>query len=358
MSQQQLYKCPCCNGSLSFDTSSQRVKCQYCDTEFDMQTLVDLDQDLSGDTPDSMSWQDSTSYYTEDEGLRIYSCSSCGGEIVGDKNMAATLCPFCSNPVVMKAQFTGELKPDLVIPFKLDKKDAVEALKKHLSGKKLLPKVFKSENHLEEVKGVYVPFWLFDADADARIRYKASKDRTWHEGNYRCTETSYYSVVREGTLSFRSVPVDGSERIPNDLTESLEPFDVSQGVDFQTAYLAGFFADRYDVDTETCRKRANERIKVSTEDEFRSTVTGFSSVTVESSSVKFSNGSSKYALLPVWLLTTEWKGEKYVFAMNGQTGKFVGNLPVDKGASRRMFWGYAAAFFAAVFGIVYLLYLL
>lgn len=351
MSQQQLYKCPCCNGSLNFDVTSQKVKCPYCDTEFDVSTLIALDEDLSGDTQDSMNWQDTASYCTEEDGLRIYSCSSCGGEIVGDQNMAATLCPFCSNPVVMKAQFVGDLRPDLVLPFKVGKDAAVAGLKSHLVGKKLLPKVFSSQNHIEEVKGVYIPFWLYDTKADARIRYKATKLRTWSDSNYNYTETSYYSVVRAGNLDFKNVPVDGSERTPNDLMESLEPFDVDSGVDFQTAYLAGFFADRYDVDQETCRARANERIKTTTEKQFAATVVGYNSVNVESSSVNFDGGRSRYALLPVWLLTTTWNKEKYIFAMNGQTGKFVGNLPVDKAARSRMRWttglGVGAAVLAA-----------
>ena len=77
----------------------------------------------------------------------------------------------------MMGQVSGALKPDYVIPFKIDKKAAKEALQRHYKGKKLLPKIFKKENHIDEIKGVYVPFWLFDADADADIRYKAMLPR-------------------------------------------------------------------------------------------------------------------------------------------------------------------------------------
>ena len=102
--------------------------------------------------------------------MRSYVCKSCGGEIVGDATTAATACPFCGNPVVMMGQFVGALRPDYVIPFKLDKKAAKAALMKHYGSKRLLPKVFKDQNHIDEVKGVYVPFWLFDTDVDAQVR--------------------------------------------------------------------------------------------------------------------------------------------------------------------------------------------
>ena len=141
-------------------------------------------------------------------------------------------------------------------------------MKKHYSGKKLLPKVFKDENHIDEIRGVYVPFWLFDADADAHIRYKATRVRAWSDSDYNYTETSFFSVVRGGSIGFQRVPVDGSSKMPDVLMESIEPFYFEDAVDFHTAYLAGYLADKYDVDAEASVERANERIKNSTADAF------------------------------------------------------------------------------------------
>ena len=164
---------------------------------------------MEEEQPEDMSWSDEAGSEWQDgesEGLRTYVCKSCGGEIVGDANTAATACPFCGSPVVMTGQLSGALKPDYVIPFKLDKKAAKERLKKHLTGKRLLPKAFKSENHISEVKGIYVPFWLYDTDADADIRYRATKTRFWSDSDYDYTETSYYAVHRSGSLGFDHVP--------------------------------------------------------------------------------------------------------------------------------------------------------
>ena len=357
----QEYKCPCCDGAIAFDTESQKMECPYCGTEFEMETLAAYDNELHNDSESDMQWETGAGKEWQEgeaDGLRNYQCNSCGGEIVGDDTLAASKCPYCGNPVVMMGQFTGSLKPDFVIPFKLDKEAAKQALINHYKGKRFLPKVFKDQNHIDEIKGVYVPFWMFGADAHANIRYKATSIRHWSDSRYDYTETSFYNVTRQGSLGFADVPVDGSTKMADDLMESIEPFDFSQAVDFQTAYLAGFMADKYDVDAEASVERANARIKKSTEDAFASTVNGYATVTPVTSSINLENGTSKYALLPVWLLNTTWNGEKYTFAMNGQTGKFVGNLPLDKGAYRKWLFGLTGVIGAACLALSYLLWLL
>ncbi|MCK9444496.1 MAG: hypothetical protein M0Q14_08215 [Tissierellaceae bacterium] len=349
----QEYKCPSCGGAIGFDSSIQKMKCPYCDTEFEMEALVALDEELKKEFPDDMTWEASAGGQWaegETEDMMVYVCKSCGGEIIGDKNTAATSCPYCDNPVVIMGQFQGELKPDYVIPFKLDKKAAKEALIKHLKGKKLLPKIFKDENHIDEVKGIYVPFWLFDADAQARIRYKASTVHVWSDSNYDYTRTSYYSLIREGEIGFSLIPVDGSSNMADDLMESIEPFNFDEAVDFQTAYLAGYLADKYDVNEEESLARANERVKKSTEETFRNTVKGYITVIPEHTSIRLENGKARYALYPVWILNTNWNGNKYTFAMNGQTGKFVGDLPLDKGA----YWKYFATYTGIASLLIYL----
>ena len=339
MTNLQEYKCPACGGAIRFDSSIQKMKCPFCDTEFEMETLKAFDEELKKEAPDDMKWKTSAGDQwaeAEIDSMTVYVCKSCGGEIVVDKTTSATACPFCDNPVVVMGRLKGALRPDYIIPFKLDKNAAKEGLYNHLKGKKLLPKVFKDKNHIDEIKGIYVPFWLFDADAHANIRYKASKVSHYSDSNYNYTKTSYYAVRRSGEVKFAKIPVDGSTKMDDDLMESIEPYDFSEAVDFQTAYLAGYLADKYDVDESASVARANERIKKSVEEEFRSTVQGYSTVVAESTSIRLKNGEAKYALYPVWVLNTTWNGNKYIFAMNGQTGKFVGDLPMDKGA----FWKY------------------
>ena len=355
------YKCPCCDGAIEFDSTLQKMKCPYCGQEFEMETLQAYDAELNNQPQENMNWDTAAGgEWSEGEAdnLRVYSCNTCGGEIVGDETTGATSCPYCGNPVIMMGQFSGNLKPDLVIPFKVDKKAAMEALQNHYKGKVLLPKVFKDQNHIKEVKGLYVPVWLFDTDADAHVRYKATRTRHWSDSNYNYTETSYYAVVRAGGIGLENVPVDGSTKMDDALMESIEPFHIGDAVDFQTAYLSGFLADKYDVDAEASIGRANDRIKQSTEEAFAATVVGYSSVIPTSTTINLQNGRARYALYPVWILNTKWNGQNFTFAVNGQTGKIAGDLPMDRGAFRKWFAGLAAAGTAAVFALSYLLWLL
>lgn len=333
------YKCPNCGGAIEFDPAAQKMKCPYCDTEFEIEVLKQLAGE--SDAPETdMTWNDKPDGEWSDgetDGMSVYQCKSCGGEVVGDNTLGASSCPFCGNPIVMKGKFSGDLKPDLVIPFKKTKEDAKKAYLKHLEGKKLLPKVFKDQNHIDEIKGMYVPVWLFDADLDGTINYDATKVRTWEDANYKYTETSHYKLYRSGKMAFNNIPVDGSSKMPDILMESIEPFDVKEGVDFETAYLSGYLADRYDDTAEDKEKRANERIKSSAETEFEKTTSGYSSTEIATESLRLLNNKYRYALYPVWMLNTTWNGEKFTFIMNGQTGKMAGDLPVDKSAANKSF---------------------
>jgi hypothetical protein len=338
------YKCPSCGGAIAFDSKLQKMKCPYCDLEMDMESFKSMDEHLEEvhTSEKESSVLNSTEKWQEgDAQLNVFVCNSCGGELIADENTVATACPYCDNPVVLKERLIGDLKPKLVIPFKLDKKAAKEALNRHIQGKRLLPKVFKDQNHIDEIKGIYVPFWLFDITADANLKYNTESIRMWSDSQYNYREISYYSVLREGQLNFTHLPVDGSKKISNTLMESIEPFDFSEAVDFQTAYLAGYLADRYDVTAEESIDSVEDRAKTSTARVFENTVKGYDTLRIEDSSIQlYRNSEAMYVLYPVWFLNTTWNKKRYTFAMNGQTGKFVGDLPLDKGA----YWKYFVLF--------------
>ena len=326
------YKCPACGGALNFDSSVQKMKCPYCDTEFEVAVLQELDEVLQQEQPSTYIWDtEPQSKWSADEteNLCRFVCQSCGGEIIGDENTAATNCPYCDNPVVMAGQFRGDLRPDLVIPFQLNKEQAKAALASHLNKKPLLPKLFRSQNRMESIQGIYVPFWLFDTDVQANIRYHATRIHHWSDSNYNYTRTSHYSLLRSGSVGFNNVPVDGSSKMADALMESIEPYDLTKGVDFQTAYLAGYLADKFDVSADACKNRANDRIRASTESVFAATTAGYASVIPEHTNIQLKDGRVRYALLPVWILTTRYADKCYTFAMKGQTGKMVGDLPID-----------------------------
>jgi len=277
------YKCPACTGPLHFDSATGKLHCDYCGSSYEVSEIEALYADKNAAaasaaakeeerrTSDAVKdavdgWQPETSgaeWGGSESGVKAYNCPSCGAELICGDTTAATSCPYCGNPTVIPASVSGSLKPDAIIPFKLDREQAKDAFRAHLKGKKLLPKLFSEENHLDEIKGLYVPFWLFDASADADITYSGEKIRTWSDVDYNYTETKVFDLRRSGSIEFENVPVDGSEKMDNELMESVEPFDLTQAVDFKTAYLAGYLADRYDVAAKDCVGRANVRMQQS-----------------------------------------------------------------------------------------------
>lgn len=343
------YKCPACTGPLHFSGDSGKLECEYCGSCYDVEEIEalfaekeaaaarvsDEPEEKAAESDEESSWDfsDINSDWGEDGvKMKAYSCPSCGAELICDETTAATSCPYCGNPTVIPGQFSGMLKPDYVIPFKLGKADAITTLKKHYRGKIFLPKTFADGNHLEEIKGIYVPFWLFDGVVDGNIAYQGTRSHTHTEGDEEVTITDHYRMDRAGIVPFERIPADASSKMPDEHMDSIEPFDYSELKPFSTAYLPGFLADKYDVTVEECSDRADERAAKTVRDLFyRDASAGYETCISVSENISIQRGKVHYALMPVWLLNTKWNGQDFLFAMNGQTGKMVGDLPISKG---------------------------
>ena len=363
------YQCPSCTGPLHFVGESGKLECDYCGKSYDVEEIEKLFSEKEADSAAAQAKSDDeqereraaaaemgmTWDEQETAGMKAYNCPSCGAQMICDATTAATSCPYCGNPAIVPGQFSGGLRPELLIPFKLDKQAAVEGLKKYYRGKKFLPKAFSDQNHIEEIQGVYVPFWLCDCQVEGSASYEATNSRTWKEGDYEITETDHYQVDRSGRIGFRRIPVDASSKMPDAHMDSIEPYDYNELRNFSTAYLPGFLADKYDVSQQDSMERIETRAKNSAELEMRKTVQGYSTVNVLNQNVRFGRSDIKYALMPVWMLSTKWDGQNFLFAMNGQTGKLIGDLPVDKGKYFAWFAGIALPLMAAILGFWFFL---
>jgi len=355
------YQCPACTGPLHYAGASGKLECEYCGSSYEVAEIEKMYAEQEAKAKEAYAeaqksgdgWNEATqtSWGEDAKGMKVYSCPSCSAELITDETTAATCCPYCGNNQIVPGQFEDGIKPDLIIPFKLDKDAAIKGLQEHYKGKKLLPKSFVSNNKIDDITGVYVPFWLFDGKADASVDYKAEKEHRQKRGNDEIIKTEHYDVHRTGSVQFEKVPVDASTKMPSGHMDSIEPFDYSDLKDFSTAYLPGYLADKYDVDIETSAPRADVRFENTILSDLSQTVTGYNSVSTVNKQVKLTRGDVKYALFPVWMLSTKFNGETYTFAMNGQTGKMVGDLPVDKGK----LFGYFLKVFIPVTAVVAML---
>lgn len=370
------YQCPACGGPLHYDEKEGKLKCDYCGSSYTPEEIEsyyaqknakaasaaennqpDQKKQTAAETAKrdgaekkGQSWD--TSDLSDDwggdaKGMRVYTCPSCGAELILDETTGASSCPYCGNPTIIPGQFSGILKPDYVLPFEIGHDDAVNALKKFYKGKPLLPRAFTNENHIQEVKGVYVPFWLFDGRAEGEVQFHAENIRNYVAGDYDVTETDHFEVTRAGNMEFKKIPVDASSKMPDDYMDALEPFDYSALKPFSLSYLPGFLANKYDVSVKECAKHADERCANSFVEECGRTVTGYSMKQRTGQNIRIHRGKVHYGLLPVWILHTRWNNKNFLFAVNGQNGKVAGELPVN----HKRAVGYFAAIAAPIMAV-------
>ena len=352
------YKCPNCSAPLDFKPGTQKITCEYCGTELDAAAIEELfraKEAMAAEAADKEDKKWNTAVAggewsrEEAEAFKAYVCESCGAQIVADGNTMATECCYCGHAVMLPHRFEGMLKPDYIIPFKKTKDDAKTALKAFCEDKWLLPSLFKSQNRIEAIQALYVPFWLFDSEVDAYAHFQAEKVHIYETSDEEITETSHYECLRSGNMAFARIPVDGSQKMDDTYMESIEPFDYSEMVPFSNAYMTGFLADKYDVDAEASVPRADKRVQQSAIDVLRDTVEGYDSVSCTEADVKKKDGAVAYCMVPVWIVTTRYQDKPYTFMMNGQTGKVVGSLPYDM----KKAVAYGLAVFAVLLPIVY-----
>ncbi|MDO4753417.1 MAG: hypothetical protein Q4A41_00280 [Bacillota bacterium] len=341
------HKCPNCGSALNFSVADQAIKCVSCDSIFtqdEMKRFTELmnryEEGEKGEKQvnNDIGWDTQNHEMFSLEGQKSYRCESCGGSIIADESVAATKCPYCDNPALFPQQLTGILKPDVIIPFAIQKNEMKDRLKRFLRGKFLVPSVFRRDHRIEESSGVYVPFWLFNTNVHADLTFNATQVTSYRSGDYKITETRHYICYRGGDFDFENIPADGSETMKDEYMDSIEPFHFQDMKSFDGMYMAGFLADKYTVSSEQNIDRVNSRVATTCTSELGKTLVGFTSYYVTQSNItNREKGSVKYAMMPVWIMATRYKGKVYEFVMNGQTGKVVGSVPISLGRCAAMF---------------------
>lgn len=366
-------KCPACGAPLKFSAASGKVECEYCGTTFNVEDLITPVKEEQKEKPQTEAEKDQAgakkpagqNLYSYDwgdyrknlhfetlEGAKCYVCKSCGAELVTTDTTASLKCPYCDNEIVLDDRLSGSIRPQGIIPFKIDPKQPEAILKKFYDKAPLLPRDFLDAHRISEMQGVYVPYWLFSGTVDADLMIEATRVRHFRQGDYDVTESSYFDVIRAGDLGFQNVPVDAHTKVDNLLTESLEPYDFRELREFQTPYLAGYVTDRFDADPETCLPRAEQRMFESTKTAFLRTVTGYETTKIRGGKFDMQNTRMQYVLLPAYFIKGQYKGKEYRIGINGQTGKIIGELPIDKKRQKQAFWIPFAAAAAVVLAIV------
>lgn len=362
------YKCPNCDGGLVFDPGEQKFKCEYCQSEFTEEELLKLKPEESQAVPQETVLQETASQEEEaqetaretpdqkapeeDDRMMVYSCPSCGAEIVADETTASSFCYYCHNPVVLSGRLSGEYRPDFVLPFVMDKGRAETVFKEWIGRKRYVPRDFYSPGQLKLLEGIYYPYWLYSCQVEGKLEAEAARQVVSRLGSMENIETSYYNVSREGTMEVKNMAKNALKKADRQLAEAVLPFDMEKLLPFSASYLSGFRAERRDFEKQELEPELEAELHSFAAETLKEGITGYDSVTVKRHEEQFTSPVWSYALLPVWVLTYRRKddGKTYYFAMNGQSGKICGILPVDY---KRL-----AVLFASIFVPLFFLFLL
>lgn len=321
------YKCPNCNADLKFDPTAQKLSCEYCLSSFTIDEIKKIYAELEAEVPDAAEAAADAEFESH---TNLYHCASCGADIMADDRQTATFCYYCHNPVILSGKLTGDYRPSKVIGFRITRDQAVNQFKEWCWKRWFVPKDFKTQQQLDKITGLYVPFWVADCDVKADYQAIGKKVRSWTSGDYRYTEVKEYSVIRNARILTKGVPADGESKIDDLLMEAIEPFDYKDLKDFSMSYLSGFYADKYDVDRAGVFPRIRQRATTASRSVISSSVSGYSSVSVRNESYNIMKTNWEYMMLPVWFMTYRYNDKIYEFALNGQTGKLAGTPPLSK----------------------------
>jgi hypothetical protein len=317
-----IYKCKNCGGPVKYSATLGKFNCEYCNTvysedEVKALTLLSEREDVVVDAVNGD--------YVE------YHCPSCGANIVTDETTVATNCYYCNNPIVMSGKLESSQMPTKVIPFRVDKKSALESFESWIKTKKFVPKsFFNDKQEIEEINGVYFPYWLYNTNVLVDIDREGSRTYTRTEGDYRVTYRKDFRIVRKGDIDVKNLPKLALAKSNKVLVESVYPFDFNNAINFDSSYLSGFVAEKKDIEKEALMNSIEDDVYKYSTKVVRDSMTG-ESVNVVNNDFTIGQGSFEYAMLPVWAISYNDRdsNKHFFFSVNGQTGKVVGKLPID-----------------------------
>ena len=296
--------CSRCGANIEFMPATQKFHCNHCGADSD---ISEYEKEIITDSDEIQNYDECT-------------CSSCGAKLIVGENTTITVCAYCGSNQIIKNKFVGKFKPDEIIPFQVDQERFINLYQTFIKKKRFAPDEFRFNTKITQIKGLYVPYHVFILDNKTYSRGKG-----YYESDGRRHDIFFETKYRMKFIS----PQDASIRLNDDMMTSLEPFDFSDLKKFYPAYLNGYSAENGDEDLNKLEKKAWERSAV----EIKKLVNkrlekySFCSGKVETT---FEQISREYVLLPVWFFSTKYRNKIYNYALNGQTGKVVGKIPLSQ----------------------------
>lgn len=322
-------KCPRCGGVMDFDPATGGLMCPYCDYV----QQIEQDEDMPEEAQELLfADAENTQNFNWGVEKKTVLCKACGAESVYDVLEIAAVCPFCGSNQVMEAADQNTMAPGGVIPFQISDEQASELFRTWIKGKFFCPKLAKESAKAKNFKGVYLPYWTFDAKTVSDYRADYGKDRRVRRGDQVQIVTDWYRTQGVYYEDFDDELVCATTNQNRSMLSGIEPYNTKENKTYKPEYVAGFVAERYAVGVKAAWEMAKNSLKM----KLRSSITakirskyGADRVRNLIINTKYAGITYKYLLIPVWLSSYTYNGTVYQFMVNGQTGRVSGKTPVS-----------------------------
>ena len=313
-----MYSCPNCAGALRFSIKSQDLFCDHCDSHFspyDMEKAQDAEFHESG------------MFETQ-----VFTCPGCGGEITSTDSQVAGFCSYCGSPTILSKRIEKEHAPASIIPFSVTKEDCISLYKKHLRGGFFAPSGMLSSGHLDQFRGIYMPYWNFTLGQNNTITLRSNE--SFHVGDY--VKHKSFAIRTRVIAEFSGYTYDASSTFHDSISARIAPFDVRKAKKFTPSYLLGFYANKADVPSYYYSEQAEAEAKAELYDfiyknERFSDVRGVLDQTSIGPQLHPVVTEATPVMFPVWFLAYRYKNRIAYTTVNGQTGKISADLPISIG---------------------------
>ena len=321
-------KCPSCGGLLVYSPEKEALTCEYCgaNVELDL-TPVEVREN------DFIAWTEHPEMQEKTETLVAeVACGQCGAHTTFPENTTSFSCAFCGTPIVLKeSAHRRSWTPEYILPFKIEKKVCDGRFRKWASSRWFAPSGFaKNLSAKERMKGIYLPYWTYDADTVTKYIGERGVTRQVSriQGGKKVTHTVTDWYPASGTIRyfFDDVLVPASDSLPPDISRVLTNWDRRNYVAYKDQFVRGFLAELYKKDFKDCYPSAKKQMESHISSLVRSDIGG-NQQRVHRQETNYSDIKFKHVMLPVWLSAYRYKDKTYIFAINGRTGQVFGQRP-------------------------------
>ena len=349
-----LTKCGRCGATeISLNIASGLLRCNFCRHEWqatNMNEAFGLDKGI-GDLRGTVMGSGSADIIPSTEVVLTFKCSACGAEVVIDTDHGTQArCHWCRNKLSMNQQVPNGAVPDMVLPFKLTKDEAVKLIGEFVGKRRFYAhKKFREEFNPENVMGIYMPYMVVDVNAHATFRGQGEHQTRSYtvkvgDRNERRYDADLYDVVRDFNLHINDLTVESSsERLDqssantNNIINSIMPFDVEHAVQYDSNYLAGFTSERRDTNLEELNPIVASQAQDIARHQALPTLTHYDrGVRWDNQQVDVVGQRWVSAYLPVWLYSyhqvkSNGRSMLHYVAVNARTGETMGSVPINQG---------------------------